>query len=100
MDLCVGLFCVGLALVLVGVVGHFLWVAAAAVFTKVYLEPAPQPAPPGVKPVPAVEVPRKRCVGCGALLRAGVERCPNCHLDPAGPVARELQDLETAARQV
>src|SRR4051794_26526519 len=94
--LCLGFVCFGAALVLVAVVGHALWVAATGAFKKVYTEPEKPP----LTVLPVLEPARKRCVGCGGLLRGGVERCPNCHLEPVGPVALELQDLETTARQI
>jgi hypothetical protein len=79
-------------LVVVAVVGHGIWLMAAALF--------------GGKTA-AVDLdhsnrrnPFRVCIGCNEEFERGDARCPSCGLDPDSDAAAELKDLQAAARTV
>ncbi len=89
MEVLAGLFCFLIAIVLVTLVGHGLWVLCATFFSS---------------PHPAVERPRRRrpsraCVGCKEMFsRDDSDDCPHCGLNPVGAIAEELKDIDAAQR--
>ncbi len=90
----VGLLCFFISmaalLAVVAVVGHGLWLMAAAFFSR-------------GEPSPIERNERKRprvCVGCGEDFFDVDGRCATCGLDPHSDAADELKDLIAAARTV
>jgi hypothetical protein len=82
--LLLGLACV---LAAITVVGHGLWLLAAA-FLGAFRGTAPPPR--------RIRV----CPGCGSRLVVGEHFCADCGLDLAGAEAAELRSLETTERQL
>lgn len=94
MDACSLVFAVAVALALVALVGHALWLCAAAAWKALS---GPEPGqPPGHRSVysPAP------CAGCGTWLLARDEVCPACGLVPDSATATELRELEITARRL
>lgn len=97
MDLCSGLIILGVVLTVVTVVGHGLWLLAAALFRV--LE---QPSPVGTR--------QRRCPACGSRSVSIHGRCHDCHAivsqhappaqadDPWQKVERQLNRLHTSGR--
>ncbi len=84
-EVVVGLACL---LVVVVLVGHALWVMAAALFRALAgAAPAPRPG-------------RRPCPGCGARLADWQLVCPGCGLALTSAREKELEELTVAARQV
>jgi hypothetical protein len=93
------LFCflIGLAIVLglVAVIGHGLWVLAAAIFSS-HAEPLPAPDRRARRRRHAIT-----CAGCGVDFPDREDRCPKCGLNEAERGrAGEIRDLEAAARTI
>src|SRR5262249_18278525 len=86
------LFSLAFVLTLVALIGHGLWLAAAAVLKPLFDPWPPDPPRPGVSRLPG------RCAGCGTALLPQKVECPQCGLDPEGPTAAQLRDLEVATR--
>ena len=88
-------FCISLAvlLVIVAVVGHGIWLMAAAIFggSKRHDDDVRRPAGRRLY---------RKCVGCGEEFFRDADHCPECGLDPQGKVAVELKDLEATARTI
>jgi hypothetical protein len=84
-----GLLLIGLGLV--SLIGHGLWLLAAAVFRTLLGESAAAPTPPERW---------TECPRCERYVTPGSPLCPGCGLVLDGPVARELADLEATARQL
>src|SRR4051812_4730462 len=93
MDLCAGLLMLAFVLFAAGAVIYFAFKAFLAVLKAIFIPAAAQEP---------VERPRRRqqCFRCGSAFPAREPRCPECGLDPEGPVARDLRDLETTARSI
>lgn len=89
MDLCSSLALFLFALAVVTVIGHLLWLGAAALFRGMF-EAAPQEAMPA----------RRQCPRCATHYAVGELICPRCRLLHNSPLARQLTDLDITARQV
>jgi hypothetical protein len=89
MDLCGTLGIVAVFLILLTIVGHGLWVLAALIGQALFGGPHQQS-----------DLPRRFCLRCGTAFAGWREECPECGLDPKGKLARELRELEKAARQI
>src|SRR4029077_12167086 len=70
--------------------GHVIWLLVASFFRSLKTNPER----------PAADAPRRerRCVRCSTAFNDAI--CPECRLDPRGATAKELRDLEAAARTV
>ncbi|HEV3263193.1 MAG TPA: hypothetical protein VG013_40535 [Gemmataceae bacterium] len=80
-----------LAVALVTVVGHALWVLTAGCLRALLGKRRPRHHLP---------VDAQACPRCGRLLRRGQERCAACGLTHDGPTAAVLADLEATGRQL
>jgi hypothetical protein len=87
----VGLFLVGLVVLVVALVGHVIWVAFAAVVRAIFASPEPQPPEPRR---------RRHCPGCGEGLLPGDRDCSRCGLDLDSRLADRLDRVRTAEREV
>src|SRR5262245_31269386 len=88
-----GLLCV---LVFVAVVGHGLWLMAAALWRGLF----PQAPPPTTRPSPPPVGRRGSCVRCGKPHEVGQRKCSYCGLFLDGELAAELRELELVTRRV
>ncbi len=75
------------------VVGHGIWVLAAAIFSI------------GTMPRRVERAAQRRhgdraCLGCGEMVAWDDDACDHCGLDPESREADELRDLEAAVRTV
>jgi len=78
-----------MGIVLLTVIGHGFWLVFAAIFR--FLGKTQRREDPW---------PRGTCVRCGTLFDRRVAECPSCGLEPWGPVATELRELEITMRQI
>jgi hypothetical protein len=79
-------------LTLITLIGHGIWILVAKLVRTLQVPPSlddedPAPSPPF-------------CARCGRLLLPGSGHCRNCGQLRDDPVAKELRDLEAAARQL
>jgi hypothetical protein len=84
-----------LALALVTLVGHGIWLVLAALVRALFPGGARRPGP-----APRVRRDEALCPACDARLGEWDEDCPRCGLDPGGARAGQLRELDAAARQV
>jgi hypothetical protein len=98
MDLCWWLIVLGVVLFVVTTVGHGIWVVLASIFRS--MGARPEPWPEERAPRRSREGSRVRCPRCGVTYSHSHHLCPSCGLSPTAPLARDLRDLETTARNV
>lgn len=87
MDLCAPLLGFVMALVVVAMVGHLLWLLGAAIVKNVFSAGPPRDREPRFHP-------DQDCRRCGERLLNFEKNCPACGLERDGDTARELRDLQ------